>query len=286
MHFREVIRTLGLSVGAVALLATLGCQRGTEQSKEATPSVSSPAPAPTAPQVMPDKEAIAAAVANADRMAGDSDEDAWRKPQAVLEFLGVQNGMRVLDYFAASGYYSELLSRAIGPSGHVIVYNNPGYAEFAGEKLTQRFAKQRLANAQVLTVPTDALQLPDASLDAVLFVLSYHDLYGQPKEAKAPMGDPAAVTVGLFKALAPGGVVVVVDHAAKAGGDTKAVVDALHRIDPEAVKRDFAAAGFVYEAESDALRHSEDDRSKPVFDESVRHKTDQFIYRFRKPAHP
>jgi len=237
-----------------------------------------PAPAIAAPS-------ISSAIASADRFAGDSEEDAWRKPQTVLEFMGVKPGMQMLDYFAASGYYSELLARSVGPSGSVIVYNNPPYAQFAGEKLTQRFENHRLANAKVVTVPTNELKLKANSLDGVLFVMSYHDLYWTPKDATAPLGNPTQVTADLFQAVKSGGVVVVVDHTATAGGDTVKVVDSLHRIDPQIVKRDFTKAGFVFDGESAALQHREDDHSKLVFDEAVRHKTDQFIYRFRKPAH-
>jgi len=192
--------------------------------------------------------------------------------------------MNVLDYFAASGYYSELLARSVGPAGSVIVYNNPEYATFSGEKLVKRFENNRLPNAKVVTVPTNALRLDANSLDGVLFVLSYHDLYWTPKEAKAPFGDPAQVIASLFQAVKPGGVVVVVDHAATAGSETLKVVDALHRIDPEVVKSDFIKAGFVFQGESMALQHADDDRSKLVFDEAVRHKTDQFIFSFGKPA--
>jgi len=240
-----------------------------------------------APKVVPEaghpNSLIADAIASPDRFVGDTDEDAWRQPKAVLEFLGVEPGMHVVDYFAASGYYSELLSRSVGPAGSVIVYNNPAYAELAGEKLAKRFENNRLGNAKVVTVPTGELKLETNSIDGVLFVMSYHDLYWTPKGAQAPLGDPAQVGASLFQAVKPGGVVVVVDHAAKPGSDTVQVVDALHRIDPESVKEDFAKAGFVFAGESKALEHLDDDRTKLVFEESVRHKTDQFILRFRKP---
>ncbi len=229
--------------------------------------------------------AIAAAVQNPERFAGDSEDDAWRKPLAVLTFMGVKPAMHVLDYFAGAGYYSELLSRSVGPSGSVIVYNNPEYAQFAGDKLARRFANNRLANTKVVTVSTSKLQLDPGSLDGVLFVMSYHDLYWQPKDARAPFGKPTQVVTDLFRALKPGGVVVVLDHVANAGGDTAKVVDALHRIDPRTVKSDFTKAGFVFDSESTVLRHESDDHSKPVFDAAVRHKTDQFVYKFRKPIH-
>jgi len=227
---------------------------------------------------------IAAALSAPDRFAGDSDEDEWRNSRAILQFFGVESGMHVVDYFAGSGYYSELLARCAGPSGLVIAYNNKPFADFAGEKLINRFANNRLAAVKVVTTPTNELKLDADSLDGVLFFWSYHDLYWQPKDEPAPLGDPAQVTAMLFKAVKPGGHVVVVDHIANPGGATAKVVDALHRIDPEVVKSDFTKAGFVFDGESVELRHPDDDHTKAVFDESVRHKTDQLLFKFRKPA--
>jgi predicted methyltransferase len=91
------------------------------------------------------------------------------------------------------------------------------------------------------------------------------------------------VLASWFTELKPGGHVVIVDHAANPGGDPREVADKLHRIDPERVKADMAAAGFVLEGESSVLRRSEDDRTKLVFDPSVRGKTDRFILKFRRP---
>ncbi len=80
--------------------------------------------------------------------------------------------------------------------------------------------------------------------------------------------------------MKPGAVVVVLDHVAVAGADPAVSVDALHRMDPAMIKRDFEAAGLTFEAESKAFANAEDDHTKPVFDPAVRHKTDQVMYRF------
>ena len=56
-----------------------------------------------------------------------------------------------------------------------------------------------------------------------------------------------------------------------------------HRIDIAQVKADMAAAGFKFVGESNVLRNKADPRDKLVFDKSIRGKTDQFIYVFRKP---
>jgi predicted methyltransferase len=92
------------------------------------------------------------------------------------------------------------------------------------------------------------------------------------------------VLTRLRNALKPNGLVVVVDHAAEETPRENAtsIANRLHRIDPKIVREDFEQAGFEFVGESDALRHADDDHTKSVFNPSVRHRTDQFIYKFRK----
>ena len=90
------------------------------------------------------------------------------------------------------------------------------------------------------------------------------------------------------QALKRGGWFGVVDHAAPDGTGAEHAKDrdkGAHRIDEEYVKKIFADAGFVLEANNDVLRNQADDRSKPFYDESFRGKTtDRFVLRFRKKA--
>lgn len=233
-----------------------------------------------------DSTAIEAALANADRPSTDREQDSWRKADQVLEFLELEPGMHVIDYLAAGGYYTELMSYVVGPEGQVIAYNNPPYQKFSGDAPAKRYGDERLPNVEQVTAPTDELALEPESLDAALFVQTYHDLYWQPQdeEGKAawPVLDPAQALAKLVPALKPGAVVVVVDHVAPAGSDPIETVDSMHRIDPAVIKRDFEAAGLVFDAESDVFHNPGDDHTKSVFDDSIRHKTDQVMYRFRK----
>jgi predicted methyltransferase len=96
--------------------------------------------------------------------------------------------------------------------------------------------------------------------------------------------DPAAFLATLHASVKPGGVVAVIDHVADPGGDTREVVEKLHRIDPAVLRADFERAGFRFEAESNLLRNPGDDHKKLVFDPAVRGKTDRVMYRFRRPA--
>ena len=231
-----------------------------------------------------DASAIAAAIASPERPRCDRDRDVWAKPQTVLTLLGARPGMRVIDYLAGDGYYSELLARIVGPRGGVIVYNNDGYASYVGKELAERFQGRRVPNTLLKVAEIADLKLPAHSLDAALFVMSYHDVYYTPKGAKGPMGDAGQMVGTLFNALKPGGVVVVQDHIATAGSSPADSVDRMHRIDPEAVKHIFEQAGFKLNAQDDSFRNPGDDHSKLVFDPSIRHHTDQFLFRFRKPG--
>jgi predicted methyltransferase len=229
-------------------------------------------------------EAVAAAIASPDRPQKDAAEDERRKSREVLLFLGVRPGMRVIDVFSAGGYNTELLSRAVGVKGQVIAYNNPPYAKFAEKGIATRYANDRLGNVRQVTAEVGDLELAPSSLDAALFVMSYHDLYWRPADGSWNATSADTLLAKLLGALKPGGVVVVQDHVAKPGGDPADVVDKLHRIDPALVKRDFERAGFVFDAASDVLAHPADDHTKLVFDESIRGQTDQFVYRFLKPV--
>ncbi|WP_129649268.1 class I SAM-dependent methyltransferase [Peristeroidobacter agariperforans] len=227
---------------------------------------------------------IAAAIAST-RMPADRIEDAWRKPHEVLRFLEIAPGHHVLDFYAGPGYYSELLAHIVGQSGQVLIYNNELYNQAAHNGLTSRLARKRLPNAVRVNAPSNYLKLAPGSLDRVLIVLTYHDIYWQPGDAPEPMGDPEKVLRILREALKPGGLVVVVDHLANptARENITSVANRLHRIDPQVVRADFERAGFAFVDESTALRHPDDDHTKSVFDASVRHYTDQFIYKFRRP---
>lgn len=227
--------------------------------------------------------AIDAAFASPARPKADVEQDERRQSRAVLGFLGVTPGMRVIDVFAAGGYNTELLARAVGVKGQVIAYNNPAYAAFAAEGIAARYAGDRLGNVRQVTAEVDDLDLAPASLDAALFVMSYHDAYWRPQDGSFDRTDPAELLARLFKALKPGGVVVVQDHAANPGNDARADAE-LHRIDPARVRRDFERAGFVFDGASNVLANPADDHTKVVFDKSIQGKTDQFVYRFRKPA--
>jgi predicted methyltransferase len=225
----------------------------------------------------------AAAVAAPGRPAAALALDAGRKPAEVLRFGGLRRGDRALDLFTGSGYYAEIMARAVGPAGSATAWQP---ANFVNDRSRQALTdiKARTPNFSWFAAPADAVALPERAFDFAMINLNYHDTYWQSERFHFPRMDPEAFLRIVFQSLKPGGTIVVVDHVANAGGDTRAVVEALHRIDPATVRADFERAGFVFAGESDILRNPADDHSKNVFDEALRGHTDRFVYRFRRPA--
>jgi predicted methyltransferase len=246
------------------------------------PPAAAPEKSATATDAQTAVKPVSAALQHSDRLTGDAKEDEWRKPNEVLGLLDVKPGMRVIDYFSGGGYYTEILSRLVGPEGQVIAYNNEPYLKYAANKPAERYGNERLPNVAQLNAAPEQLPIEPESADAALIVNAYHDLHWVSKDGSWPRTDPKAALEKLAAALKPGASVVVVDHVASAGSDPAQSVEALHRIDPELIKRDFEAAGFTFEAESNALRNPADDYTVAVFEPTVRHKTDQVIYKFRK----
>ena len=209
--------------------------------------------------------------------------DEARKPIELLEFLGLEQGMRVLDLFGANRYWAEIMAPAVGPAGQVVVWNP---TQFTNDKRRSDFAAfaARQPNVVLTFSPFERPALSADAYDFALMNLDYHDVYWESSERKISRMEPQAWVQTLFAAMKPGGIVGVVDHAAAPGGDTRAVVEKLHRIDPAVVRADFERAGFVVEGESALLRNPADDHSLLVFDDKIRGKTDRFIFKFRKPS--
>ncbi len=223
------------------------------------------------------------AVAHAGRSAKDLERDARERPAEVMAFAGFKPGMHVADIFAGGGYYSELISYVVGSAGEVLMVNNVPYEDYAKDDIKARFSQaERLKNVKRSVIESCDLQLGTATLDAATIVMSYHDLfYADPLNGWPKIDQPHFLDQ-IHTALKPGGVFMIVDHAAKAGAGASVALS-LHRIDEDFAIKDITSHGFVYEGHYDKLRNANDDRSKIVFDPAIRGKTDRFVHLYRKP---
>ena len=218
--------------------------------------------------------AITKALADPAR-ADQAGDDARRQAAAILAFSGVKPGWRVVDFFPGSGYWTRIFTGIVGPAGHVDAIFPAAGAKYATKALP---ALQARGLANVTAAVDPAILTVAQPVDLVWTVENYHDI---PNDG----GGEAALTAfnaAAFKALKPGGIYIVVDHAAPAGSGLSDT-GTLHRVDPAIVKKQVLAAGFTWVGESSALRNPKDDHTLKVFDPAIRGHTDQFVYKFRKP---
>lgn len=211
------------------------------------------------------------ALASPARPAEDKERDAVRKPIETVQFLGIETGQTVIDVIAAGGWFTEVLSAAVGPTGKVLAQNPDFFVQREGFVANEKVRNDRLGNVQAVHGELAANNIKGA--DAAITALNLHDLYnGQNGEAVA-----VAFAKGVFDALKPGGVFGVIDHVGIAGQNNAQ----FHRLQLAQAKDVLTKAGFIVEAESNILANPADDHTKGVRD-MARH-TDQFLIRARKP---
>ncbi len=213
-----------LVAGAIILVSFAGVDWTRAQHTPAA-LVAVPESAPIPPDQIP--QHIRDAVNAADRPAADRSLDVGRKPEQMLAFFGIQPGIKVADLSAGGGYTTELLSRAVGPTGTVYSQNPPFPPEFQqiGQAWTERLKNPVLKNVIAVNKSfgaDDLLPVPPGSLDIVIMNMNYHDLVLRGI-------DRDKVNASVYKALKSGGVYAIVDHSAKDGSGAKDIE--LHRID-------------------------------------------------------
>jgi predicted methyltransferase len=221
---------------------------------------------------------IAKAVADPARPADDRKLDPDRKPAAVLAFAGARPGETIGEYLPGGGYYTRLLSDIAGPAGKVYASETTTWGQGNVDAIKAVMAEAGRGNISLDLGPLGAFHPPAAKLDLFWISDNYHDLH-VPKYAKV---DLAVFNRAVFDALKPGGVYLIIDHAA-APGTGATLSPTLHRIDKATVIAEVTAAGFRLAGESDLLRNPADDHKGTIFNPAIHFKTDQFILKFKKP---
>jgi predicted methyltransferase len=260
------------------------------------------------PRTTLSEERIAAIVGSPDRSAADRNNDLRRKPVPLFAFMGLAPGMAVLDVSAGGGHTTELLARAVGPSGQVYSQtrprdpNRPAPAPAApegnsgpppaaapqaaaprppGAAVADRAAKLAAANVaaagiEVVLRPFEDPAPPavaNAKLDLVTFLFNYHDM--------GFLGiDRAQMNRAIFAALKPGGFYVIADHSGRPGTGISES-GTLHRIEEAFLRREVEAAGFRLAAEGQFLRNPADPRDRNTPEPPM--PKDEFVLKFVKP---
>ncbi len=215
---------------------------------------------------------IQAAVQDPNRPKADTDRDAARHPAEMLMASGVKQGDKVVELSPGGGYMTRLFAKLAGPSGHVYAANLPTFNERYAAGPIAVSKEPGYMNVSVVTQAYDMLKLPE-SVDVVWTSENYHDFQNMGMFKT----DTKAMDKAVFSALKPGGIFVVTDYVAEPGSGMRDT-QTLHRIDPNVIKQEVTAAGFVLESESPVLANATDDHKGRSAQGS-----DQVFYKFRKP---
>ena len=213
------------------------------------------------------------------RTDADRALDEGRMPAEVLRFADIKAGETVADFMAGGGYYTAMIADLVGPDGAVYALNPATFHN--PEEWAARTASH--SNIRPIATGNRAMVLAPDSVTTIFSHLTFHDIYWQSERFQMERIDEGAMLANWFAALKPGGQVIIIDHVGPAG-DTREVVDAYHRINPETVVSAMKAAGFTLAGQSDVLRRSDDNPLISVFHASVRGKTDRFVMKFQRPA--
>lgn len=245
---------------------------------------------------------ITAAVEDSGRPDTDKKRDANRKPAEALAFSGVKPGDKVAELIPAAGYYTRLLSKVVGPSGHVYMIvpptpknpppsmarpgaGAPGAGGPGGARPPMRRPNMmamanaiaqnpEYSNVSVVELgPGPAFALPE-QVDLFWTTENYHDLHNLPD------ADLSVFNKRVFESLKNGGIYFIEDHAGAAGTGASET-RTLHRIEPAEVRKEVEAAGFEFVGQSRVLHNPKDDHKQIVF--KIADKTDRFMFKFRRP---
>jgi predicted methyltransferase len=212
-----------------------------------------------------DMAALERAMANSDRPAADKERDARNQAPVVLDFLGLEAGMTVLDVNARRGWYTEVLSYAVGSNGQVLMQNRPD----------GRFAEAATARADRLANVDEWLtDISDISANSVDFAITtnFHDFHNSnPAAAQGILGQ-------VMSSLKSGGILAVIDHEGTPGADNVT----LHRIAFDDAVKAVLESGFVLAGASDVLDNDADNHSVGSFDPSLERNTDRIVLKFMK----
>lgn len=240
------------SIGVCVLLAACGGAADEDADMAADSLAADTAEVDREPEIHPDSIPT-----RQDEVARDEGS----KPQALMDYVGIERGDAVADIFAGSGYYTYLLSERVGPDGQV-------YAQGYGPGLEARVERGDLASAGNVTLVDSLTSLPAGGLDHAIIIRGYH-----------LFEDPSTLLDPLMGALKPGGTIGIVELrlGEPSGHDMET-----HRMGEQTVIDQLTEAGFEYVGESDILRNPEDDHTE--FWQGRRHLADRMLLKFAKPG--
>ena len=231
------------------------------------------------PPLSPIGKEIKAAIDSDIRTAAEKERDANRKPRQTLEFLGLQNDMRVVELVPGGGWYTKIIAPVVADKGKYYVALGTRRIGSVLKK-HEELSKVEVMPDEAKFVPTDTVGLfeigaVNLGVTEVDLVLTFRNLHNFLPDGRAN------INKAVFDALKPGGLYGVIDHTRRHNGpDTH---ENWRRMDPVLAILEIQAAGFELVKSSDLHYRPDDELRYEVGRKTVRGNTDRFVLLFRKP---
>jgi predicted methyltransferase len=214
---------------------------------------------------LPVEARIEQAMLGKHRSAENQARNQYRHPVGTLTFLGLQDGMTVLEITPGAGWYSEVLAPVMRQHGQYIVAvpdddvaGQPEYRYELNKELRAKFAASPGLYDQVAVVPFSPPQTASLGApDSIDLVLTFRNTHGWITE-----GIATQMFAEFARVLKPGGILGLVQHRAENGTDPKVTAE-LGYVSEQAVISLALAAGLYLEARSEVNANPADRKDYP-----------------------
>jgi len=228
----------------------------------------------------PTQKRVAEALKLEYRSEAERARDANRNPVEAVEFMGIEEGMTVVEFFpAGQAWYTKILAPILGQEGELYLIDSSRTFEGWGDLLdnpvfdnSHKVVVDASYNRAEGRYEIGEIDLPVTDADVFLNIWEYHNFNAD---------DKARLNKTAFDALKPGGRYVIIDHSRRHNQPETRVLG--RREDPVQVILEVQSAGFELEKSSDMFFKPDDGLDLEVGNEAVRGKTDRFFLVFKKP---
>lgn len=210
-------------------------------------------------------------IVNAEDRTQDERLDERRNPVELLLFTGVEPGMKVADIDAGRGWTTELMGRAVGPTGVIYSRTSPNRIDSLKQRLSMDALRHAIPVGRDMSSPLP----PEVNdLDIVIVLFAFHHVITRPEQTRKE------TYANILAALKPGGSFIVIDTQAKDGAGPE-TGNTIHRLAPDLMRTELEGAGFRFVDSGDFIQNPDDPLD--VSGRQIDGTPSAFVHRYIKP---
>jgi len=181
-----------------------------------------------------------------------ADRDTWMNVNYIFDQAAIKEGSRVADIGCHEGYLSVRLAKRIGSQGKVYAVD---VRDDRLLDLKNNLKDRSIDHVEVILGDYDNPKLPENSLDVVVIMDTYHEMYDYMK-----------ILGHVYASLKPGGRIVIVEKLkSRIKGKTREEQTDAHSLSAKYVKEELKEAGFEVTFQNDDLGNWENDSTKVIW---------------------